>query len=111
AFAVTATDVDNDPLILSARGLPAGVTFTDNGDGTGSVAGTLASVPATYHAQFWASDGSIPASAGSVDIVVTPPGSPPTLLVPAELSAQYSDALSFGVTATDPDGDPIALGA
>jgi Putative Ig domain len=111
AFTVTATDANADPLVLSARGLPTGLAFVDNGDGTGSVSGVVTGVPGTYHAQFWASDGTIPGAAGTVDIVVIPPGTPPTLVVPAALSVQYSDPLSFSITATDPDGDPLTLTA
>ena len=111
AFAVSATDADADSLVLSASGLPTGLTFVDHHDGTGSVSGTEADAPGTYHAEFWASDGTIPATARTVDIVVTPPGSPPTLVVPASVSVQFSDPLNFSITSTDPDGDPITLGA
>jgi hypothetical protein len=111
AFTVAATDANADPLVLSAFGLPAGLTLVDNHDGTGSVSGTAAVAPGTYHAEFWASDGTIPATARTVDIVVTPPGSPPTLVVPSSVSVQYSEPLSFNITATDPDSDPITLGA
>ena len=34
-FTVTATDADNDPLTLTATGLPTNAQFTDNNDGTG----------------------------------------------------------------------------
>ncbi len=34
---VAATDADEDPITLSVEGLPAFGTFTDNGDGTGSL--------------------------------------------------------------------------
>ena len=111
AFTVSASDANADPLVLSAFGLPAGLTFADNHDGTGSVAGTAAATPGTYHAAFWASDGTIPATARTVDIVVIPPGSPPTLVVPPTVSVQHGEPLSFSITATDPDGDPVTLGA
>ena len=35
-FTVTATDADNDPLTLTATGLPTNAQFTDNNDGTGT---------------------------------------------------------------------------
>jgi FtsP/CotA-like multicopper oxidase with cupredoxin domain len=35
---------------------------------------------------------------------------PPVLTVPGPQSAPFSDALTFGISATDPDGDAIALG-
>lgn len=34
-FTVRATDADNDPITLSGTGLPIGMSFTDNKDGTG----------------------------------------------------------------------------
>ena len=34
---VSATDAEGDPVTLSVMGLPAFATFTDNGDGTGSI--------------------------------------------------------------------------
>ncbi|MEZ4515544.1 MAG: Ig-like domain-containing protein [Chloroflexota bacterium] len=36
SFNITATDPTNEPLVLTVDGLPAGATFIDNGDGTGS---------------------------------------------------------------------------
>jgi hypothetical protein len=40
AFTLTATDVDADHVTLSASGLPAGATFTDNGNNTASFSWT-----------------------------------------------------------------------
>jgi len=40
AFSFTVTTTGSPPPALSATGLPTGVTFTDNGNGTGTLAGT-----------------------------------------------------------------------
>jgi hypothetical protein len=49
SFSVTTTGFPA-PSITPAGGLPSGVTFTDNGDGTGTLAGTPASgSQGTYH--------------------------------------------------------------
>ncbi len=44
-FPVTATSTALGPISLSAIGLPAGATFVDNGDGTGSFAGRFITTP------------------------------------------------------------------
>src|SRR5437764_14184048 len=74
-FTVTATNaVAGRHLTLTASGLPAGVTFKDNGDGTGTVSGTVtASVGGSpYTARFTANDGVSDSPAGTVAITVTP---------------------------------------
>ncbi len=49
SFGVSANDSDaGDTLLLSASGLPAGLTLTDNGDRTATVSGTAAAVPGDY---------------------------------------------------------------
>ncbi len=46
SFVVTATDPEDEAIELTVEGLPAGATFVDNGDGTGSFSWT----PAFYQA-------------------------------------------------------------
>jgi fimbrial isopeptide formation D2 family protein len=49
SFGVTATDANaGDSLSISASGLPAGLTLTDNGDRTATVSGTDTAVPGDY---------------------------------------------------------------
>jgi FtsP/CotA-like multicopper oxidase with cupredoxin domain len=71
SFSVSATDADNDPITLSVTGLPAGLSFVDNGNGTGNVSGTLTATPGVYTATFAASDGHNPAVKKDVKITVT----------------------------------------
>lgn len=70
-FGVSATDPDNDPITLSVTGLPASLNFVDNGNGTGSVSGTLTVTPGVYTATFAASDGHNPPVKKDVKITVT----------------------------------------
>lgn len=70
-FGISATDPNGDPITLGASGLPAGLTFTDHSDGTGTVAGTLTAPPGVYLATFSASDGNNPPVTGTVKITVT----------------------------------------
>ena len=72
AFTVTATDPDNDPIILTTSTLPTGATFTDNGDGTGD----FSWIPSTdqiglHSVTFTASDGVL-TDDESITITVTP---------------------------------------
>jgi hypothetical protein len=58
AFDVSATDVQNRPLTLTATLLPAGATFNDYGDGTGSFRWTPTADQIGFHtATFRASNG------------------------------------------------------
>jgi PKD repeat protein len=54
---ISATDVDGDPLVLAAPGLPNGLALTDRGDGTGSISGTATVGAGTYLAEVSVSDG------------------------------------------------------
>jgi FtsP/CotA-like multicopper oxidase with cupredoxin domain len=75
SFGISATDPDAaDVLTLGAQGLPAGLTFKDNGNRTGTVSGTVTAPPGVYVATFSASDGHHPApTTGTVQITVKPP--------------------------------------
>ena len=71
AFGVSATDPDGDTIVLGASGLPASLTFTDHGDGTGTVGGNLTVAPGVYVATFSANDGHNVAVTAPVEITVT----------------------------------------
>jgi hypothetical protein len=70
-FIVSATDPDGDPLTFSAIGLPAGVTLTDNGNGTATISGFVTAVPGVYIATITVSDGVTPPVSATVQITVT----------------------------------------
>jgi hypothetical protein len=73
SFGITATDTESgDTVSLSASGLPANLTFTDNGDRTGTVSGTITAAPAVYVATFSANDHHhVSPVTGTVTITVT----------------------------------------
>jgi uncharacterized repeat protein (TIGR01451 family) len=57
SFGISATDANaGDTVSLSASGLPAGLSFTDNGDRTGTVSGTISAAPGPYTVMFTAND-------------------------------------------------------
>ena len=72
-FGISATDADaGDAVSLSASGLPAGLSFTDNGDRTGTVSGTITAAPGPYFVTFSANDHhQLAPTSGTVLIVVT----------------------------------------
>jgi FtsP/CotA-like multicopper oxidase with cupredoxin domain len=73
-IAVSATDPNpSDPVALSASGLPAGLTLTDNGNRTAAITGTVSAPAGEYLATITANDGKNSAVNGQVKITV-PPG-------------------------------------
>lgn len=70
-FNVTGTDPENDPLTLTASGLPANLIFTDNHNGTGTVSGTATATPAVYTVTYSASDGTNPPVTATATVTVT----------------------------------------
>jgi len=57
-YNISATDANAvDTLTLSASGLPTGLTFTDNGDRTGTIAGQTTALPGNYVVTYTVSDG------------------------------------------------------
>jgi hypothetical protein len=56
-FGISSSDSDvGDILTLSVVGLPNGLTFTDNGDGTGIVSGIVQAAPGSYTGEFTVTD-------------------------------------------------------
>ena len=74
SFTVRASGVPTPALSVSGT-LPTGVTFTDNGDGTATIAGTAAlAAVGTYPLTITAANGVSPSASQSFDLVV--PGPP-----------------------------------
>lgn len=112
-FKVSATDADSgDAVKLSASGLPAGLTFADNGDRTGTVAGTVQAPSGPYTATFIADDGHTQPVSKTVAITVSPegavvvpsPSNPAAVKVasPGGASGQFS----LSATVTEATDDP-----
>jgi len=73
-FTVTTTG-DPTPAITLSGALPAGVTFTDNGNGTAGLAGTPTGAGATYLLTLTAANGVLPDATQSFTLTVEgPPG-------------------------------------
>ncbi len=108
SFGVSASDAEaGDTLTLSASGLPAGLSFTDNGNGTGTVSGTDTADPAVYTTTFSVDDHHNAPVTGTVQITVNQEDSQVTYT--GALTQDYHDPFTASVTLRDPDGGaPIA---
>ncbi len=107
AFAVSATDADATIPALSTSALPAGATFVDNADGTGSFAWTPDFLQSgVYPVTFYASDG-VAVDSELVTITVLDAGNQlPVLAAIGTQSVLEGVALNFGVSATDAESTP-----
>ena len=114
-FDVTATDPDGDHVVLSGTGVPSGSTFSDHGDNTGTFSWSpTAGQAGTHIASFSGTDGRGGSGSASTTIMVTDVVSEnhaPTLSAPATVQTDEGVNLSFTVTASDQDGDHVALSA
>ena len=105
-FAVTT--VGSPPMTISEAGvLPSGVTFTDNDDGTASLAGTAApGTTGTYRLTITASNDVQPDATQAFTLTVTRGGQSITVSTPAPSTAVYGT--SFAVAATGGgSGNPV----
>jgi len=111
-IAVSATDPDGTDPALTVENYPDNVTFTDNGDGTGTFDFNPDYTQAgSYIVRFIASDGTA-ADTELVSIVVGEAGNQTPVL--AEIGAQSvteGDNLNFSISATDADGTTPTLTA
>ncbi|MCE5272953.1 Ig-like domain-containing protein [bacterium] len=136
-FQVSASDPDGNPVTLSASGLPAGATFSDNGNGSGSFSwATTYRSNGSYQVVFSASDGSlsdqlrVPITIQDVNLPPTLDLAGGTLLAAAgmkfrhveegiRLAADVNDVQTFtvkegeqvrvGIKVEDPGGDLLAV--
>ncbi|OGC77090.1 MAG: hypothetical protein A2Z27_01625 [candidate division Zixibacteria bacterium RBG_16_50_21] len=109
SFRISATDPDGNTLTLSIVNKPTGAVFVDSGNGAGSFVWTPAFDQATtYNVTFRASDGQA-ADSEVVQITVNNVNRPPVLTTIGNKSVDEGQLLSFRISASDPDGDVLAL--
>ncbi len=109
-FSVSATDPDSTTPSLSAAGLPTGATFTDNGNGTGSFQWIPDYTDAgSYNVNFISTDGYL-SDSELVEITVFEAGNQaPVLAAIGDRNTTENVNLTFGVSASDPDGTTPSL--
>ncbi len=105
-FSISATDPDGDSITYSATGLPSGASFSNQ---TFSWTPTYAQA-GTYQVTFIANDGQSQDSE-TITISVVNVNRAPTLSQVGNRSVDENHALTFSVTASDPDGDAISYSA
>lgn len=104
SFAVTATDEDGDTVTITASGLPAGATFTNN---------TFSWTPdfddgGQVTISFAVSDGQLDSSA-SVTITVENVNRAPSVSAVDPQTVLEEEALTFTIPASDPDDDGLTV--
>ncbi|MEM9663426.1 MAG: Ig-like domain-containing protein [Bacteroidota bacterium] len=110
-YEVTAEDADGDPITLTAPTLPPGLSFADNGDGSGLVSGAPTR-EGLFEVILRASDGE-----GSTDqafnltITSAPANTAPRFTSVPITTAQRGADYRYEVTTEDAEGDPITLTA
>jgi subtilase family serine protease len=106
SFTVTASGTPTPTLAVSGT-LPSGVTFTDNGNGTATLAGTPASgTAATYPLTITASNGVAPDASQSFTLTVNPAsqGSFSLSASPASMSIVRGQTTSYSIRITRASG-------
>ena len=106
SFSISASDVDG-VILLTTSVLPSGAAFLDNGDGTGGFNWTPDFTQAgIYSVTFYATDDSLAIDSEVVAINVLDAGNQnPVLTAIGPQTTDENVLLSFGVSASDIDGD------
>ncbi|NDD64479.1 MAG: hypothetical protein EBZ36_10970, partial [Acidobacteria bacterium] len=101
-FTVTASDPDSgQTLTLTTGSLPAGATFSQS---TGQFAWTPTGIQTgSYTVSFIATDSGSPVLSDTKTVAITVVNRAPTLTLPSDRVIAAGQALSFTVTAADPD--------
>ncbi|MEX2605936.1 MAG: S8 family serine peptidase [Kiritimatiellia bacterium] len=113
SYSVSTSDEDtpSTDLVLTSGALPSGLSFTDNGDGTGLLAGTP-SEAGTYEITLSVTDGDY-ITWQIYDLTIFPESgnSPPILLTESLPEATEFEPYTATILAGDADGDPLSFSA
>jgi hypothetical protein len=112
---VRASDPDGNAITLAASSVPAGATFSDRRDGTGTFAWTPTRAQSgNFVVRFHATDTGSPAASASLDVAIAvdaAPNRPPVFTPIGTQQVMAGQPLQLDVRATDPDGDALSLSA
>lgn len=111
-FKIHASDLDEEPLVLTATNVPTHASFVDSGNGSGSfVFAPSFTQSGIYNVTFKSSDPSGGVDSEVVQITVYNVNRPPVLEAIGSKNVTEGGNLSFRIHASDPDGDPLTLSA
>jgi hypothetical protein len=111
---VYATDPEEQPLSLGVLNSPPTASFLDLGDGNGQFIwvpdyyGPYSSTNSPFSVTFFATDGTNSAYQG-VEINVINQNAPPILNLPDHKTIPMGMLLTFSVSASDPDKEPVSI--
>jgi Putative Ig domain/Bacterial Ig domain len=111
---VTASDPDNDALVLSATPLPTGASFSDAGDGSGTFRWTPGSSQmGNFVVTFRVTDTGVPPAEDSerVTLTIGRVNARPSLDPIGNRSTKLGQPLHLDLHASDPDGDGLMFEA
>jgi hypothetical protein len=114
SFLITASDSDGDGLSFAVANLPTGAQLTDNGDGSALFSWTPSFAQGgNYQVRFIVTDDGSPAASDSEEITITVGNvnRPPILAAIGNHQVNEGESLSFDLSASDPDGDPLSFSA
>ncbi|MGB7214230.1 MAG: FG-GAP-like repeat-containing protein, partial [Gammaproteobacteria bacterium] len=116
SYEVVAADPnEGETLTLTAVTVPAWLTFTDNGDGTGALAGTpTADDVGAHDVVLEVSDdaGNTSRQAFTIEVAAPEPeNQPPEFTSAPTTEAEAGSAYTYAVAVSDPDGDPVTITA
>lgn len=112
SVSVSATDPDGDGLTLSASNLPTGATFTDAGNGAASLSWSPGFAQSgNFSVTVTVTDDGSPMLSDSETFMITvgEVNRPPVLAAIGDQAVNEGDALTFSLSASDPDGDGLSL--
>ncbi len=106
---VSASDDDGDEVVLTGTTLPEGATFTDNGDGSGTLSWTPNYGDNGEHQVAITAEDGISTTLLEFTIAVGEVNRAPKFVDLENQSVGEGQQLSFAVTAQDPNGDNMTL--
>ena len=107
-LAISASDVDGDPLSYIATGLPAGLTINAT---TGVISGTPTTV-GNSSTSVTVQDGRGGSAVANFSWVIQAPANlPPTIVTPAAQTSTQGQALVLAISASDPNNDTLSYSA
>ncbi len=110
---IVAHDIDLDPLALGVTGRPVGAAFTDSGNGAALLqwrpdyTGPNSSEGSPFNITLWASDG-LKTTTVTTRIFVINSNRKPVISHPNSVTGMAGKAVSFALSATDPDNDSLS---